>query len=178
MTSNPANLIRSGNNSTKKRSSRLGREAFTSRAPLAPRQNSKEPTASDSPSKRSKDKSSARKVTSSSFKPLFVEPSLHNTPNEHATTSVVTPQRLRETAGASPPPVSSSISVQIRGTKRKEPPLADSPPPQMMSKAFRVDVTKTQGFHEWEANRKLSTDEKLDQANREIAKLKARIIQL
>ena len=189
MTSNPANLIRSGNTSTKKRSSRLGREAFTSRAPLAPRQNSQEPTASDPPFKRSKDKSSGRKVTSSSFKPLSVKP--HNTTDEsvekrkindlpsNAKTAVVTPQQLHEMAGPiPPPPLSSSSSVRIRSPKRKEPPLADSHSPQMMSKAFRVDVTKTQGFREWEANRNLSTDEKLDQANREIAKLKARILQL
>lgn len=183
----PTNTVRSSKNSTKKRSSRLGREAFTARAPLAPRQATTAPVASDTLSKMSKDKSSAQKVTSSSFKPLIVEPSARKTAHEpvekrkindlpsNAKTAVATPQRLRETAG--PPPVSSSSSVQIRSTKRKEPPLPDSPPRQI-GKAFRVDVTRTQGFREWEASRELSTDEKLDQTNREIAKLKARIIQL
>lgn len=47
-----------------------------------------------------------------------------------------------------------------------------------MSKALRVDVTKTQEFQDWEANRALTTDEKLAKAIREIAGLKSRIVEL
>jgi hypothetical protein len=47
-----------------------------------------------------------------------------------------------------------------------------------MSKALRIDVTAMPGFQDWEAKRALSTDEKLAKAIREIAGLKARIVEL
>jgi hypothetical protein len=142
-------------------------------------------------SKKFKGKSSARSEALPNTKPI--EPSLEVPTKEPVTkrtisnlpsnvsTSIATPKRARQQADPSPH-LPSASSTQARGEKRKEPPPADSPPPQM-PKTFRIDMTERQDFQVWKASRALSTDDKsnkepelstyeqLDKANRKIAEL-------
>jgi hypothetical protein len=105
---------------------------------------------------------------------------IHSLP-ANASSCFATPRQARQKADLNPP-LPSTSPMQENGTKRKEPPPADSPPPQM-PKNFRIDMTERQDFQVWKASRALSTDEmsnqgpalstyeQLDKANRKIAEL-------
>ena len=149
---------------------------------------------SDTLSKKFKGKSSARAVTFSSTKPVVIEPSTKDSPGESitkrkisnipskASSTIATPKRVPRAADPShaPPPPSSS-SVQIGGTKRKATPPADTSP-QPLSKRHRTEIADWSGYQNWEERRDqsglLSTGEKLNRANREIAALKINIANL
>jgi hypothetical protein len=146
---------------------------------------------SDTLPKKFKGKPSARNVTFSSAKPVIIEPSTKNSSEESITkrkisgipsnASTSTPKRVPQAADPSHAPPPSSSSVQIIGTKRKGYPPADTSP-QPLSKAGRVAISDRSDFQSWEERRAqsgiLSTGEKLDMANREIAELKVKIDKL